>query len=637
MRAAYSSEDNCALTLKLKHTQRRRTTTTKSVVIVSRMFQVVGQFVDFSPNPQFPLHQLAYGGDFEAMETRLKELRKSAPASVCAPDLNGYTPLTCAALAGHVAIVRLLLSDGNAMAPTRDGYTALHMLAASCEASKKNNYDKVIRQLAAIAESLVPAPVTAPADSPLLVAVDAANMVAVRALLETRGSAWIDSKTVVLGWSAMHLAAKHGSVPLLRLLVQHGANPFVASECIGRPLDVAQCARNADAEQYPGRPRPRRRRHARRCRRRQVPRSARQCSRRRLPISPPSTPTVSLYCTICARRPPPPPCSGCSRSASCAPRSTSTRATRATGRRCTIARRAAIRSSCCSCSFTAPIRTSSPRASPRRSTFSPRARRARPTSPSASWRACSRCARCAAISMRATRAAKRRCSSRAAAATPTLSECCCSSPRSISASPTPPAPTPPCWRSAAARASSSRRSRRAASSIRARQRRRRLPSPTRRPTTHSMAMASMALSTRSPSAILVADTSHSPPLSPSPPMSPRIDAVHGAAPDCLLRLNDVCLSAVLMRMRARDLVVARRVCRRLASLATRAEVLQAVARRSGLPPVTTMSYMQREFGWIELATLARAGTAAPEATARRCRDPRRAARRAGRRAARACA
>jgi hypothetical protein len=135
---------------------------------------------------------------------------------------------------------------------------------------------------------------------------------------------------------------------------------------------------------------------------------------------------------------------------------------------------------------------------------------------------------------------------------------------------------------------------------------------------HSMAMASMALSTRSPSAILVADTATgaaSPPLSPSPPMSPRIDAVHGAAPDCLLRLNDVCLAAVLMRMRARDLVVARRVCRRLAALATRAEVLQAVSRRSGLPPVTTMSYMQREFGWLELATLARAGTAAPEATA----------------------
>jgi hypothetical protein len=312
------------------------------------MFQIVGQFADFSPSAHFPLHQVAYGGDYEAVEARVKELRKTAPAAVSAADLNGYTPLTCAALAGHVGIVRLLVGEvSNAMAATRDGYTALHMLVAQCEAAKKSGYDKLIRQLAATAESLVPAPPVAalPTDSPLLVAVDAGNVVAVRALLETRGAAWIDSRTTVLGWSAMHLAAKHGSVPLLRLLLAHGANPFVAADCIGRPLDVAQCARHADAEQFLAdldrdAAAALAAAAAAKYRELQAP-----CSRRRPPISPPSTPTASPCCTTSARRLPPPPSSGCSRSASCAPRSTSTRATRATGRRSTTAPRAAIRSS----------------------------------------------------------------------------------------------------------------------------------------------------------------------------------------------------------------------------------------------------------------------------------------------------
>jgi ankyrin repeat protein len=578
------------------------------------MFQVVGQFVDFSPNPQFPLHQLAYGGDFEAMETRLKELRKSAPASVCAPDLNGYTPLTCAALAGHVAIVRLLLSDGNAMAPTRDGYTALHMLAASCEASKKNNYDKVIRQLAAIAESLVPAPVTAPADSPLLVAVDAANMVAVRALLETRGSAWIDSKTVVLGWSAMHLAAKHGSVPLLRLLVQHGASPFVASECIGRPLDVAQCARNAEAEQYLA----------------ELDRDAAATLavaaaakyrdlRPMLKAAPANLAAVDANGLTVLHH-------------LCAQAATSTVQWLLEERKLRASLDLDARDSRQWSALHYSASSGDPQlvllmlihgADPHLATASQSTPLHFLTACQASTPDESERLMACLQQMRAMRCDFNARNSRGE--TPLLIACgrgntnfvgmllqftevdlgvtdAAGSNATVLAKrggsrlivealeargvfdPSAPAP----------------RGGAVADSLLA--------------DNHSMAMASMALSTRNPSAILVADTSHSPPLSPSPPMSPRIDAVHGAAPDCLLRLNDVCLSAVLMRMRARDLVVARRVCRRLASLATRAEVLQAVARRSGLPPVTTMSYMQREFGWIELATLARS-TAAPEASA----------------------
>jgi ankyrin repeat protein len=567
----------------------------------------VGKFVDFSPSPSYPLHQIAYLGDLEALETRLKELRKQAPGSpqLLGGDANGYTPMTCAALAGHVAAVSLLFKEtpSSALPGTKDGYTALHMLCGRTDAAKKPGYDKLLRQLAALE---LP---SALCDSPLHVAVDAHNAVAVRALLETRSSAqWLDARTVALGWTAMHLAAKHGSVSTLKLLVAGGANPFAQSDCIGRPLDVAQCARQADAEQY------------------------------LLELDRDAAATIAL--AVGARV----------KELKAALKTAPSHVCAADANGLTVLHHL------CAQSATAVVQWlfEQPRARAALDINARDSRRWTPlhyaasggdarlvmlmlsssADPNAVTNATSMTplhflTACLATTqeeadrllqcMQAMRAQRVNFNARnARGETPLLLACgrgnanfvsvLLQSGADVDISATDAAGASALMLAKRQNARSivdmlERRGYRDASAVLA--------------TLHEdddggggggTQGASMAFSTRQAGTTMLSDDTLGslPPQPASPraivasPGSPRGGAL---AADGLLRLNDVCVLHVLLRVRARDLAILYRVCRRLAALVARPEVLESAARRSGLPPGMPLNYLMRQFGWAELASL----------------------------------
>lgn len=167
-----------------------------------------------------------------------------------------FTPLICAAAGGQLATLRVLLkqSSVNLNAATGDGFTAAHFLVAwpaalrgEPKSSSLAQYEKALRQLL-VASKKQPFHLTP--DTLLHVAVEACNDLATRLVLQTRNEApFVDARNALLGWTALHLAVKHGNLSMVRLLLVHGANPFVRASVVGSPRDVAQLAGQAPLEQ----------------------------------------------------------------------------------------------------------------------------------------------------------------------------------------------------------------------------------------------------------------------------------------------------------------------------------------------------------------------------------------------------
>jgi hypothetical protein len=75
-------------------------------------------------------------------------------------------------------------------------------------------------------------------------------------------------------------------------------------------------------------------------------------------------------------------------------------------------------------------------------------------------------------------------------------------------------------------------------------------------------------------------------------------------PASMASLSDSLLCDVLRWLRARDLVATHSVSRRLARCAAAPVVVQAVALRAGLPAIIPLSYLQRDYGWMMLSSVA---------------------------------
>lgn len=214
----------------------------------------------FVPDASLPLHQHAFTGNVDALEKELKaHSKKDGGTLLLAHDRNGWTPLMCAALGCQLNALKWLVKQSGVdlSAANNDGYTAAHYMAAwpSAACCGANNdaksataatYEKVLRALLGACKKL---PFNTAPDTLLHVAVDACNELAARLILQTRNEqAFVDARNGSLGWTALHFAAKHASVPLIRLLLVHGANPFVRTPLIGTAREVAQVSAQSDAE-----------------------------------------------------------------------------------------------------------------------------------------------------------------------------------------------------------------------------------------------------------------------------------------------------------------------------------------------------------------------------------------------------
>ncbi len=134
--------------------------------------------------------------------------------------------LHIAALCGNTAIVKLLLNSGaDRTLKNKDNETAIQL------AGHGGHWDSVI----AIAENHTDARGSAHFGAALVNAVNHKQVAAVRALLNAKAT----FNWELGGDSVLHLAANHGNVEMITLLLQHGAKPNVRNNENLTPIEIA--------------------------------------------------------------------------------------------------------------------------------------------------------------------------------------------------------------------------------------------------------------------------------------------------------------------------------------------------------------------------------------------------------------
>ena len=180
-----------------------------------------------------PLMQAAGDGDIAKARALLE-----AGAEVDARNANEGTALMYAVSAGDTAMVQLLLATGaNPNARARIGWTPMLVAAA------KGRHTVVPILLEAGAD---PAETDAYGWTPLMRAVSSGYLRAVDAILAS-GRADLQAREES-GATALHIAAGRGYAPIVRRLLEAGAEPGAADGEGRTPADVARLQGHGEAE-----------------------------------------------------------------------------------------------------------------------------------------------------------------------------------------------------------------------------------------------------------------------------------------------------------------------------------------------------------------------------------------------------
>ncbi len=175
-----------------------------------------------------PLGSAAGKGDPNTVSTLIK-----SGADLDEKDIDGYTALHHAAMAGHTEVVRLLIENGADLKAERNGFIPLH------SAAYRGQVNVVRILLASGSEVNVK---TDFGHTPLLLAASHGHTDVVRILIEN--GADLNAKDVN-GSTAIHNAAFYGHTAVVRILLDAGADPspgvgLVALGARDTPLRLAQ-------------------------------------------------------------------------------------------------------------------------------------------------------------------------------------------------------------------------------------------------------------------------------------------------------------------------------------------------------------------------------------------------------------
>jgi len=186
------------------------------------------------------LFQAAYKGDLATVTRIIKADRQTAriPSS---PDIwEGSTPLSLAALGGHIEIARFLLENGAPVNPMTNDGSALLMAAWAGK-------DEMVKLL--LERGADPNLASASGETPLMAAalkgfvpigqllIDAGANVNAQT---THGTTdFFNTSPPVCGESPLHLAAAYGYKPFAQLLLDRGADKTLKDHSGQRPLHWA--------------------------------------------------------------------------------------------------------------------------------------------------------------------------------------------------------------------------------------------------------------------------------------------------------------------------------------------------------------------------------------------------------------
>jgi ankyrin repeat protein len=193
--------------------------------------------------------QASYKGDLESVRRLLADepdLAKSRGSAAW----DGATPLTLAALGGHLETARLLIERGASVNPMSDDGSALLMAAWG-------GHEPMVQLLLQAGADVNLA--SASGETPLMAAAYKGFAAIAELLLghgadvnaqTSRGTTdFVNISPPVCGESALHLAAAEGHRRVVELLLTHGASKTLADHCGQRPLHWA--ARHHRDELFP--------------------------------------------------------------------------------------------------------------------------------------------------------------------------------------------------------------------------------------------------------------------------------------------------------------------------------------------------------------------------------------------------
>jgi ankyrin repeat protein len=156
-------------------------------------------------------------------------------ADMCMLSRDGWTPLNSAASKGHIEVVKFLLERGADMSlPSSDGWTPLQ------SAASEGHFEVVQLLLDRGADMSVP---NSDGWTPLNCAANGGHFEVVRLLLD-RGADMSAPNSI--GWTPLNSAADKGHVEVVKLLLDRGADVSPASAKVWTPVHLA--ARNGHVE-----------------------------------------------------------------------------------------------------------------------------------------------------------------------------------------------------------------------------------------------------------------------------------------------------------------------------------------------------------------------------------------------------
>lgn len=182
------------------------------------------------------LHRACRSGVVETVEAALANV-----TNVNVRDAAGWSALLCAVDSGSVACVRALLKhNADAAQRTRAGSGALHLLV-KYGASNRQTHSTVayVKVLVQLIEKGAPVTPNADGETPLHIAVKAANVVAIEHLLKST-SVDVEHRNTANNWTALHIAARNGFTEIAQLLIKYGAD--ISATCRDAPMHTALSA-----------------------------------------------------------------------------------------------------------------------------------------------------------------------------------------------------------------------------------------------------------------------------------------------------------------------------------------------------------------------------------------------------------
>ncbi len=191
-----------------------------------------------------PLMAAAAHGDLKAIERQLRAGEdvnaRTAARGPTGAYVGGWTPLLLATLEGQVQAAELLVANGAKLnARTANGQTCLSLALFDEEAAKRQALVKLF-----LVRKADPNEVTGKGQRPLHIAAIQGDTESARMLIAA--GAKVDGLDRADHATPLMLAAAGGRADLVRLLLEHGANPLARNDAGLTPADFARRGNHPD-------------------------------------------------------------------------------------------------------------------------------------------------------------------------------------------------------------------------------------------------------------------------------------------------------------------------------------------------------------------------------------------------------